>query len=456
MGLSDSEFATRLLAAEFGRPIGEGSFRRRLDEVVDEGRANDLYEVGQRLAVRFAGEYEPLILQYRDDPEPIMRLFGDPLHKHVFGTGTVRVAGRRDGGLTIVWQADLPSDFRRGWIAGLVEACTGGASAKASGADQFEVSWRTETGGVLRTRLLDLLAAARLPFVAATLVPVLVGVAVAAQDGHFEWGFAAATVVGVLLFQLATYTLNDAYDLKRDPHTPNPYTPFLGAARFLGLRRNPSRLRLVAYLLYGVGTVVGLSLVAARGIEILWLGLAGTLLGFLYSAPPVRLAHRGLGELAVAVGFGPLIVLGSYFVQAQGWSVEALVASLPVAFLIAAVLYLNEFPDKEGDTRVGKRTLIVRLPERTAVSVYLALSLLTYLTILLGVAFGGHPSTRPYAFPAWTLLGLLTLPLALRGGILVARNFRFPYRLTRTAAETIVIHLSTGLLFTVGYLIPVL
>ena len=156
----------------------------------------------------------------------------------------------------------------------------------------------------------------------------------------------------------------------------------------------------------------------------------------------------------MAVGFGPLIVLGTYFVQAQRWSLEALLASLPVAFLIAAVLYINEFPDKQGDARVGKRTLIVRLPERTALFGYFLLIGLTYLVILLGVVLENPATAKPF-FPVWTLLGLTTLPLALKASLILARNYRFPYRLIPANAFTILLHLTTGILFFAGYAISI-
>ncbi|HEX9817031.1 MAG TPA: prenyltransferase, partial [Candidatus Thermoplasmatota archaeon] len=179
------------------------------------------------------------------------------------------------------------------------------------------------------------------------------------------------------------------------------------------------------------------------GLTILWLGLAGFLLGFLYTAPPARLAHRGVGELAVAVGFGPLIVLGAYFVQTQTFSNTALLASLPIGALIAAVLYINEFPDKDGDARVGKRTLIVRLPARAAVWGYHTLLTVAYVTILIGAILG--------AFPVYTLAALLTVPLAVKASIILNRNYRFPYRLIPANAFTILVHLTTGILFFLGY-----
>src|SRR3990172_5025470 len=123
----------------------------------------------------------------------------------------------------------------------------------------------------------------------------------------------------------------------------------------------------------------------------------------------------------VWLGFGPVIVIGAYFVQAGRWSLEALYASLPVALLIGAVLYINEFPDKLWDAKAGKRTLIVRLSTPAAINGYLALILATYALVVAGVAAG--------IMPAATLLGLLTVPMAIRAFRTLRRHHTFPYPL---------------------------
>ena len=90
-----------------------------------------------------------------------------------------------------------------------------------------------------------------------------------------------------------------------------------------------------------------------------------------YTAPPLKFVYRGLGEIAVAIGFGPLMLLGAYVVQTGGalaW--EPFVASIPIALLVALILYVNEIPDRRGDARAGKRTLPVRFSETTVITGY--------------------------------------------------------------------------------------
>ena len=61
----------------------------------------------------------------------------------------------------------------------------------------------------------------------------------------------------------------------------------------------------------------------------LWIGVVGLALAFFYHAPPLKLAYRGLGELAVAACYGPLIAVGSYLVQRGEITADVLLLSLP-------------------------------------------------------------------------------------------------------------------------------
>jgi 1,4-dihydroxy-2-naphthoate octaprenyltransferase len=171
-------------------------------------------------------------------------------------------------------------------------------------------------------------------------------------------------------------------------------------------------------------------------------------LGYLYTAPPIRLVHRGLGELAVGLGFGPVVVMGSFWVQTQSWSNRALFASLPVGLLIAAVLFINEIPDRYWDTKAGKRTLVTRVSPRTSIAGYAVLMASAYLAIVAGVALG--------ALPLPTVLGLLTLPMAWNALKTLRRHHAFPYRLIPANATTIFAHLLTGLLIFLGYVVATL
>nr|NIV28715.1 hypothetical protein [Anaerolineae bacterium] len=152
---------------------------------------------------------------------------------------------------------------------------------------------------------------------------------------------------------------------------------------------------------------------------------------------------RGVGELLVGLNFGVLMTLGAYYVQARHLDWEPLLAALPVMFLIMAVLYVNEFPDYEADKAVGKATLVVRLGRERAVPGYIAIISATYLALGLGAWSG---AISPYA-----ALGLLSLPLALKGVRYARAYYERPFELAPANVSTIMAHLITGALLVAGY-----
>jgi 1,4-dihydroxy-2-naphthoate octaprenyltransferase len=177
---------------------------------------------------------------------------------------------------------------------------------------------------------------------------------------------------------------------------------------------------------------------------LLVIGLLGFVVSIGYTAPPLKLVYRGLGEIAVAVGFGPLMLLGAYVVQTSGaltW--EPFVASLPIALLVMLILYVNEIPDRRGDSRAGKRTLPVRWSKPTVIAGYNVAVVAAYGILVAGVVVGLLP------IPA--LLALLTIPLALRVSRGLDPNYDNPYGLMAVMGVNVKLHLYAGLLLLVGY-----
>jgi 1,4-dihydroxy-2-naphthoate octaprenyltransferase len=230
-----------------------------------------------------------------------------------------------------------------------------------------------------------------------------------------------------------------------DAANVNP-TPFSGGSRVIqyGL---VSRRRMLELSIgfYAVAAAIGLYLAATRTWALLVVGVVGFVLSVEYTAPPLKFVHRGLGEPVTAVGFGPLMAVGTYLACARHWSWEAFYISLPVGLLVALILYVNQVPDRIADGKVGKRTLIVRWPKAQAVAAYQATVLAAYLLICIGVLAG--------ITPAWTLLGLLSAPLALRTLRGLREHYDSPYQLMPAMGTNIALHLATGLLLLLGYAI---
>ncbi len=123
----------------------------------------------------------------------------------------------------------------------------------------------------------------------------------------------------------------------------------------------------------------------------LWIGLGGVLVVILYTAGPLPLAYIGLGEIAVFIFMGPLMVLGTYYVLARQVSVTPLLAALPIAFLVAAILHANNLRDLEADRAAKKRTLAVLFGRRFARIEYVVLLGGAYLSLIVLVAAGRIP-----------------------------------------------------------------
>jgi 1,4-dihydroxy-2-naphthoate polyprenyltransferase len=309
-----------------------------------------------------------------------------------------------------------------------------------------------ETGREVRPKLAAgwlFLRATRLPFLSATIVPIGLGIVIAAYRHGFTWWAALLALVGGAAIHLGINVFNDVFDTQSgaDQANVNP-TQFSGGSRvilygLLGMRS----MALLAAGLYSVGIGIGLVLAAARGWDLLWIGIAGALIGVFYTAPPLRLVHRGVGEIAVAAGFGPIMALGAYFVQARAYALEPFLASLPVAILIALVLYVNEVPDRRADAAAGKGTLPVRFSKETIVRGYEAAVVLAFGLIVLFAA------TR--VTPWSTLIALPAAPLALPVRRALRDHYDAPYALMPAMGRNIQLHLATGMLLILGYVIAI-
>jgi 1,4-dihydroxy-2-naphthoate octaprenyltransferase len=292
--------------------------------------------------------------------------------------------------------------------------------------------------------------ATRLPFLTATIVPILLGIAVAANDGQFNWWLAALTLVGGMAVHIGLNVANDIFDAMSGADDANVSpTQFSGGSRVI--QRGLVTLRqmsVISIVAYAVAIGIGLFLVINRAsVELFVIGIAGIFLSVFYTAPPFRLVHRGLGELTTALGFGPVMVLGAYVVQAKELSGEAFVASIPVAILIALILYVNEIPDRHSDAKVGKNTLPVRMGRALVTNGFLVAALSAFAVVAIGAITGYLP--RP------TLIALLGLPLALKVYDGIRAHYDRPYDLMATMGQNVQLHLVTGVLLFAGYMVAV-
>lgn len=250
----------------------------------------------------------------------------------------------------------------------------------------------------------------------ASMSSILLGAAAAAHSGTQAWGWLALVVVGIFALEWAKNASGEIFDFASGADqavAESDRSPYSGGKRVLvdGLltMRETWAIALAGYALC---IAVGLTIVVGREPLVLWLGLAGVALAFFYHAPPLKLSYRGWGEGAVFVAYGPLICAGTYLVMTRALPWWVVWLGLPLGVLIAAFLWINEFPDYSADAGAGKRTLVVRLGRVKAARVFAGLIVAAFLLLLVSLAFG---------VPSGALGGLIAaVPAGRAAGALLA------------------------------------
>ena len=245
----------------------------------------------------------------------------------------------------------------------------------------------------------------------AAVSPTLVGTAVAAWEGAFHLGVFTLTLLAGVLLQAGVNYLNEYFDWRYG----------LDTAQSLGSMTVIFRGEMTGAQVLGMGlgcfaaaTALGVWLIALIGPAILLFGVAALFIGYFYSARPFTFAARGLGDLMVYIAMGFLMVWGAYYVQLPRWSWAAFAASVPMGFLVVAILNMNNVRDYHDDLAVNKRTLPVRFGRAFGVRYHAALLYGAYAATTLFVALGLLAPAARLTLPWPALLAWLTFPLAYR------------------------------------------
>jgi 1,4-dihydroxy-2-naphthoate octaprenyltransferase len=293
------------------------------------------------------------------------------------------------------------------------------------------------------------LAELRAPFFTASVLPVILAATwIRYREGIWDWGLFGWLVAGVLAIHAGANVANDYFDHRSGADALNRdfIRPFTGGSRLIQNGwLTPREVLGLAWVCLTAGIAVGLFLTWRVGLPVLWIGLIGVAGGYFYSAPPLKLVARGLGEPTIGICFGVLPVLGTVYVLTGRFSGASVVLALPLAILVTAILFINEFPDCDADAAAGKRHWVVRLGRERATGVYVTLMLVWPVPILSAIALDLAPSCL--------LLSLTGLALA---GPAIHRARHYwdrPRDLAPANALTIATHLLVGLLMTAGLLI---
>lgn len=285
--------------------------------------------------------------------------------------------------------------------------------------------------------------ATRPAFLSATLAACMLGLAAVSHSGvAIQPLTALVTLLLAVLIHAGVNVLNDYFDALNGTDASNieRLYPFTGGSRFIqnGVL-TPAQTIYFGYLLLAAAMLGGLWLVMQVGNGLLWIGALGMFVGWAYSASPLRLNARGLGELCVLVGFLGVIV-GADFVQRQSFSVEPMTVGMPYALLVTNLLYINQFPDRNADAAAGKHNLVVRLPLELAVWIYLLVTALVFVWMAMMVWLRHLPELA--------LLSALPLLFSLRAFSVLHQFSVKPEKLLPAIKLTLASMLSHALLLT--------
>jgi len=286
-----------------------------------------------------------------------------------------------------------------------------------------------------------------LPFLTGSLFPVIVA-AVLAYWLHraFHFGYFCLTLLGVAALHSGANLINDYYDSFGSDPLNLQITPFSGGSRVIQDGDLAAEtVQTLAYFFLAVGVVCGLALIFyAQRPWVAVFGFLGLLAGFCYSASPVQLMSLGLGEALIFLAFGPLLTLGSYYVQSGRLHPVGAAVGLPLAFLITAIIWINEFPDLEADVAAAKRHLVARLGLKSSRWIYAVLMLAPFASLFFLLEY--------FMLPDLIIAALVALPPALKGIRLVWRTEPTEAAFVGAQALTIQTHFLTGLTMTLALL----
>lgn len=293
--------------------------------------------------------------------------------------------------------------------------------------------------------LKTLLGPMRVPFLLLALACVFLGFGAAVwQTGGVRLLHFVLALLGGVAAHISVNALNEYFDFTSGLDFRTARTPFSGGSGTLPANPSAARLALATGLVTaGITALVGVYFLSVWGLGILPLGLLGLAVIFTYTSWLNRSPLLCL--VAPGLGFGTLMVMGTVFALTGRYSWTAFFASLVPFFLVSNLLLLNQFPDVEADRSIGRRHYPIVLGRRKSALIYGAFLAAAYLSIIVGVALG--------YLPAWTLLGLATLVLALPAARSAYRNADEIGQLIPALGQNVLINLLTPALVGIGFLL---
>jgi len=286
----------------------------------------------------------------------------------------------------------------------------------------------------------------RFQFLPLTIILVSLGTAIGAYGGHFHLGYFLLAMLGSLLVHITVNVINDYHDYVDGIDLNTQRTPFSGGSGVLPLNLlKPRQAFWFGTICLLIAMAIGFYFVMVKGWFLFPLLLLAGFCAYFYN---VYLSKWHMGEIFAGIGFGPLLVLGSYYVQTGRYSWETLVASLAPGILTANLLFLNEFPDWQADRMGGRRHFVISLGKKDASYLFVALLTASYLCIIAGVL------TK--MMPVVALIGLGTIGFGWKAAKGAMKYYDNTEKLVPVLGANVITILGTQALLAVGYVIAML
>ena len=264
----------------------------------------------------------------------------------------------------------------------------------------------------------------------------------------FNYLYFILALLGGLFAHAASNVISDYYDFKKNVDREGTF----GSSGVLVEKLlTPEELFIYAIILFFIALLIGLFFFLILPNKFIFLSLVGlgAFFGIFYTATPVGLKYKALGDIAVFMAFGPLMTLGAFFVQNSCFSWIPVLYSLPLAFLVDAVLHGNNLRDIKNDKVVNIKTVPILMGEKRSKKIYYSLIFLSYISQIILIIFA--------KLPPLTLLSILSFPFALKLINLVKNKEKVEDKIFALIdMYTSQFHLVFGLFYILGILIDIL
>ncbi len=289
----------------------------------------------------------------------------------------------------------------------------------------------------------NILLATRFPFISASVLPSIFTITwIWIYKNEFHLIYSILTILGIIFVHLLANTINDYFDWDASDKINEFSGPFSGGSRKkLENILSKNTFLILAFIFLLLSLLILLFFILNKRPLVIYIGIAGALIGILYSTPPLSLQSRGLGEIFIFLAFGPCITLGTGYAITGNFDYIYLLLGIPNGILTTMIIVINEFPDYKADKESGKKNSVVRFGFKISLYIYTALHVLYYFSILILFIMK--------LLPIIIFILYITIPLSALNIKSLFKNYQEPLKLIPAQAQTIQLQMISNILIIV-------